>query len=528
MRLSGGACGQSVNSPSSRRQDCSLPMYSSGRCPPPRCNVDSTSSSTCPPNAYSSACSSPSECSIPSPCTTPCRPPSSCQPCSPSPRPILKKRSCCQCITGYCMCQPMPRTCNCPPPVQVDARADRECSCDCPSSPECACPPSERKFPRTKVKCPNARLCCPTPRPQPGPKCCCTKCQPCLPPPCDPCTSSKCSTVVPSVKPCRGDSPCPETSPCRPDASQISVECRPTPPCAECRKMSPACRPPQLGSVNSGSRPGSRQMRLLNKSQPPGSRCATPSGACRSTGQFRNRLEHCDNNDEREFVSRTDEGYGDDDGTADLGNRGAQCHCGPPGSRGCDHECDYCCSLGCNDILTEPEGVYPSIDEGQCACHNSITLERADCVEDYDYQWSAESNEGHGSFNGLPDQGQCGCGSDKKTCAKSCDYCCSQNCDSEQFESQTPHRIGAGGAENYNATENAAPRFVSRKESSDLSEMFQLNSKAPCTDESSKSKSLNIEEHDTSSPKVTTSARSACKLLRSLLGSKSPMKYLQR
>lgn len=118
------------------------------------------------------------------------------QPCAPSQKPILKNRSCCQCIPNYCMCQPMPRPCNCPPPIQIDARAERECSCECPSSPECACPPSERKFPRTKIKCPNAKLCY-TPRQQPGPKCHCTECQPSLPPPCDPCTSSKCHPATP-------------------------------------------------------------------------------------------------------------------------------------------------------------------------------------------------------------------------------------------------------------------------------------------------------------------------------------------
>lgn len=96
------------------------------------------------------------------------------------------------------MCQPMPRTCNCPHPVQVDVRADRECSCACPSSPECACPPSERKFSRAQVKCQNAKLCY-TPRQQPGPKCRCTECQPSLPPPCDPCTSTKCRPLIPTI-----------------------------------------------------------------------------------------------------------------------------------------------------------------------------------------------------------------------------------------------------------------------------------------------------------------------------------------
>ncbi|XP_023289775.1 keratin-associated protein 10-3-like [Orussus abietinus] len=176
-----------------------------------------------------------------------------CKCCNCRPWPILKKRSCCQCIGGYCLCQPMARTCNCPPPVQVDARAERECSCDCPSSPECACPPSERRFPRTKVKCPNARLCCPMPRLPPGPKCCCTRCQPCLPPPCDPCTSTKCRGKVPQVAPCRPRSPCPPKSPCRPGSPPPPV-CRPLPPCASCRKMAPPCRSPETSSTTDSTR----------------------------------------------------------------------------------------------------------------------------------------------------------------------------------------------------------------------------------------------------------------------------------
>ncbi|XP_044019392.1 balbiani ring protein 3-like [Aphidius gifuensis] len=121
------------------------------------------------------------------------------EPCAPSTKPILKKkRSCEQTTPKGCMCQPMPRTCNCPHPVQVDVRADRECTCACPSSPECACPPSERKFSRAKVKCQNAKLCY-TPRQQPGPKCRCTECQPSLPPPCDPCTSTKCRPLIPII-----------------------------------------------------------------------------------------------------------------------------------------------------------------------------------------------------------------------------------------------------------------------------------------------------------------------------------------
>ncbi|XP_043267066.1 keratin-associated protein 16-1-like isoform X2 [Venturia canescens] len=190
---------------------------------------------------------------------------SACKPCSPSPRPILKPRSCCQCIPGYCMCQPMPRTCNCPPPVQVDARAARDCDCECPSSPECACPPSERRFPRTKVKCPNARMCCSTPRPHPGPKCNCTKCQPCLPSPCDPCTSSKCRTLKLNFKSCDGGSPCDDSAPCRPETPKLPP-CKPTPPCSECRKMAPSCRPPlQVEHFQDTM----RQFNALNRSRTP-------------------------------------------------------------------------------------------------------------------------------------------------------------------------------------------------------------------------------------------------------------------
>uniref|UniRef100_A0A0C9R560 Uncharacterized protein n=1 Tax=Fopius arisanus TaxID=64838 RepID=A0A0C9R560_9HYME len=171
------------------------------------------------------------------------------QPCAPAPKPILKPRSCCQCIGNYCMCQPMPRNCNCPPPPQVDARADRECSCECPSSPECACPPSERKFPKTKVRCPNAKLCCPTPRPQPGPKCNCSRCQPCLPPPCDPCTSTKCRPPVVKFPPCPPEPSCP---PFKGPPSCAGCQGPPTPPCASGRPQTAS----RLGCMTPCRRPG--------------------------------------------------------------------------------------------------------------------------------------------------------------------------------------------------------------------------------------------------------------------------------
>ena len=244
-RLSGGACDPSTENFIQR--DCNLPpMNSSGGCS--GCN-----------RTISRSCS-PSQCSIENSSS---RPPSSCQPCSQSAQPILKERSCCQCIPGHCMCQPMPRTCHCPPPVQVDARAERDCSCECPSSPECACPPSERRFARTKIKCPNARLCPPTPRLQPGPKCNCSKCQPCLPPPCDSCTSSKCRPSVSKIKPCRPDPPCApdEATPYRPNSPRLprSLSCQPPPLCAECRRTS-----------NSNSRPQSRKIRQFHRPRSPG------------------------------------------------------------------------------------------------------------------------------------------------------------------------------------------------------------------------------------------------------------------
>ncbi|KAG7190536.1 hypothetical protein KM043_006637 [Ampulex compressa] len=171
-RESRGAC---CRNPSPRRRSPSFDRsssFSSSRCP--RGNQE-TSGKTCKP----------------------C--------CAPSTKFEPRKRDCCRCTPGYCMCQPMPRSCNCPPPVQVDARADRECSCDCPSSPECSCPPSERRFPRTTIACPNARACRPKPRLPPGPKCHCVRCQPCLPPPCDPCTSSDCRSTMPEAKSCMPD-----------------------------------------------------------------------------------------------------------------------------------------------------------------------------------------------------------------------------------------------------------------------------------------------------------------------------------
>lgn len=202
-----------------------------GGCPPPSCTYPST---RC--NSSNADCSSTTSSCCPSQCrysqsSSHQTSPTNCQSCcSPASKSILKKRNCCQCDLSYCMCQPMPRGCNCPPPVQIDARAVPGCSCECPSSPECACPPSERRFPKTTVTCPNARLCCPFLRSPADPKCHCARCRPCPPPPpCDPCASTRCRRPFPPKNSCH---PCPTCPPCRP-VSPISRYRPPTP----CKKL---------------------------------------------------------------------------------------------------------------------------------------------------------------------------------------------------------------------------------------------------------------------------------------------------
>ena len=264
----------------------------------------------------------PREC--PQPSQHLCQSPSSCQPCSPSPRPILKKRSCCQCISGYCLCQPMPRSCNCPPPVQVDVRAEKECSCDCPSSPECACPPSERRFPRTKVKCPNAKICCPLPRLPPGPKCYCSECQPCLPPPCDPCTSTKCKTIPPKVTPCRKESPCPTSSSCRPGSPNRPEARHPVPSCTSSRKMTPY-------RDNFYDDPLPSQVRTLNRPRSSYSRPGQSSGP----------------NDARN-------GY--EDGVVEAEGF-YQCSCGPE-SEGCEKDYNFFSTLNCTEAVALTHNIY--------------------------------------------------------------------------------------------------------------------------------------------------------------------------
>ncbi|CAD6245131.1 GSCOCG00013544001-RA-CDS, partial [Cotesia congregata] len=93
-----------------------------------------------------------------------------------------------------CLCQPIPT--NGSSPIRIDVRAIKECTCECPFSPECACPPSERRFLPVKKHCPNSRLCQPPMFRLPlRLRCRCTKCQKLgsFPVPCNPCTATKCS-----------------------------------------------------------------------------------------------------------------------------------------------------------------------------------------------------------------------------------------------------------------------------------------------------------------------------------------------
>lgn len=161
-------------------------------------------------------------------CSSQCRHPRAsrrtpdCQPCAL--KSILKKRclpNCYQCNASRgCLCQSMPRGCKCSLPIQVDAHATYECSCDCSSRPECVCPPSERRCLRKTVKCPNARPCyCPCPQ---LPKCYCPHYQPS---PCGPCASPKYRRPLRFKDLC---SPCPFCPPCRPVSTTSS--CRPPTP----------------------------------------------------------------------------------------------------------------------------------------------------------------------------------------------------------------------------------------------------------------------------------------------------------
>ena len=249
------------------------------------------------------------------------------------------------------------------------------------------------------------------------------------------------------------------------------------------------------------------------------------------------------------FVSRTDEGYGDDDGGGAMESE--QCHCGPPASRECDDDCDYCCSIDCVDIPVDDRMRPVDADRAQCDGGNDIinTSRSNNC----DYSCSVGCNdEGQAIFQGH-DRDQCGCGADGKTCAESCDYCCSQNCDTEgEFRgsdrvalSPIPERIAAGGAEHYTAdtfqihgtgsdfdkslpvTERAESavlnrvNLMSKTGLRDSTPAELTNSKACCVTNVGQG-----EQSPTTAPSVTASSRSACKLLCSLMRAKLPMKYL--
>lgn len=248
-RLAGGASNSEMAPiDKSSSPEPVLKREAGGGCPPPSTCTHSSTRCDYPDadcSATASSCCS-SRCGCYQVATH--QSPPNCQPCSsPLPKPILKKRNCCQCITSDCMCQPMPRSCNCPPPVQVDARAIRECSCDCPSSPECACPPSERRFRRTTTNCPNAHPCCPFPGPSADPKCQCARCQPCLPPSCNLCPSGKCRGATPLRNPCRPSSPHPSCAPFR-----TSTACRKLTFCAQPSSRS-SCKGTGQSLVDNGN-----------------------------------------------------------------------------------------------------------------------------------------------------------------------------------------------------------------------------------------------------------------------------------
>ncbi|XP_028982629.1 balbiani ring protein 3-like [Diachasma alloeum] len=369
----------------------------------------------------------------------------SCQPCAP--KSILKPRSCCQCTGNYCMCQPMPRNCNCPPPPQVDARADRECSCECPSSPECACPPSERKFPKTKVRCPNARLCCPTPRPQPGPKCNCSKCQPCLPPPCDPCTSTKCRPAVVKV------APCPPEPPCSP--------CNPTPACCP-RPSSPPCAPSRPQTANRvGCMPPCRR---------PGQSAFHPTIYSRSCAF----LNHDD-------IEKEVEGTGN---RQQVRGKKGQCQCGDDG-RGCADDCQFCCSVNCAKESPELTKNETSRVQSQCNCSScahkgQLREEKSQCQSSDDGRGCFDDCRSYCSVNCADDsadrtnemsrvrsqhnynfdarkgqqlrwkKSQCQCGDDGRGCSDDCRSCCSVNCADDSADRTNNEMSRVRSQHNYN------------------------------------------------------------------------------
>ncbi|XP_063992705.1 uncharacterized protein LOC135170636 [Diachasmimorpha longicaudata] len=339
-----------------------------------------------------------------------------CQPCPP--KSILKTRNCCQSTGNYCMCQPMPRNCHCPPPPQVDARADRECSCECPSSPECACPPSERKFPKTKVRCPNARLCCPTPRLQPGPKCNCSKCQPCLPPPCDPCTSTKCRPAAVKVAPCPAEPSC---SPCAPTPGCCP---RPlSPPCASSRPQPvnriscmPPCRRPGQSAIAIDSKVYCHSCEFFDydvigmevegagnsreggiKSQ---SKCDDDDRGCADDCQF-----SCSLNCVKESAEIMEHERLRVRSHQQLRRKRSQFECDDD-ARGCSDDFRFCCAVNC------PEDVPKIIDKETSRGRNQRK-----------YNISAHLGEKRKGK-----KGQCQCGDDENGRSDDCQICDSANC----------------------------------------------------------------------------------------------------
>lgn len=285
---------------------CQCCAHPSTCCNSSNADCSSTASSCCPSQCRYSQVSS--------------RQPPDYQSCTSStaPKSIWKKRICCQCNTSHCLCQPMSRGCNCPPPIQVDVRAARECSCDCSSSPECACPSGEQRFPKTTIKCPNVRLCCPFSRLSPSLKCHCARCQSCPPPVCHPCTITKCRGSIPPKDSCYSRLPT-SYSPCRPASAASSH--LPTP-----RKKLTFC-------TERGSR---------------------PSSPCTGTGQSLHGCIAGDKNSENSiYKDRNDieERENDMKDCADL----CDCCCATESENGSDHVDESC------DLILEERSELESL-----------------------------------------------------------------------------------------------------------------------------------------------------------------------
>ncbi|XP_047351233.1 von Willebrand factor-like isoform X1 [Vespa velutina] len=443
-RLAGGANDKRDLSPvesTSSRESRNVRREAGGGCPPPGCGRScQTARCRSPSTDRSSSCSwCPTSVQRPS---SPCKPSNLCQPCAPSPKSILKKRSCCQCATGYCMCQPMPRNCNCPPPIQIDARAERDCTCDCPSSPECACPPSERRFPRTIVKCPNARLCCPLPRLPPGSKCHCDRCQPCLPAPCDPCTSSICQNVIPKANPCCPSSPCPPRSPCRPKSPDLQP----------CRLPSPCRKSTQrycLGRNSCRDDTYNACPRVANDRR--------SSGTCGGTGQSSTIRRRRAGGDKREEIIATkfkDESISTNDHEGEPRNPFLSGYCEKADDRECEREgggCSYELDLlDCRRHIDRSDEIRSDNAFNHTSSLNTVSCSayqrRDESVQvrfDIDCDYSRElasiddsschrrhhrdpnSTCNSSCTKSFQDCLQCCCGRDEIGCDLYCDYCCS-------------------------------------------------------------------------------------------------------